>query len=79
MSVIIVKDGRDPQDAIKGHPGYALVSIPIDLLIELEQELTPAPLADEPDHVLVIGNKTGGRRTRMRKECVWVIPPPNFP
>lgn len=79
MSVVIARDDRDPHEMVAGYPGFALVSIPIELLTELEQEIVPDPLPDEPDHVLVIGNKTGGRLKRMSRESVWEIQPPSFP
>jgi hypothetical protein len=36
------------------------------------------PTADEPDHVVVIGTKTQGKRRRLARECLWVVPPPSM-
>lgn len=79
MSVVVARDGRDPQELIRDHPGYGLVGIPVGVLRELEQDLVPAPTPDEPDHVLVVGKKTRSRQKRMSQECIWVIEPPTFP
>ena len=79
MSVVLVTEGRDPQELIRGHPGYGLVRIPMEVLEELEQEIVPSPTQEEPDHVLVRGRKSRGRLRRISRESVWDIEPPAFP
>jgi hypothetical protein len=77
MSVVLVRQGRLPAEVLRGHEGFGLVALTVDVLEALEQRLVVEPLADEPDHAVVIGVKTGGRKRAMAKAAVWVIRPPD--
>jgi hypothetical protein len=45
---------------------------------ELGWGIERRPRADEPDHIVVIGTKTLGKRRRLARECLWVVPPPSM-
>lgn len=77
MSVVIARGGRTPEDLLKGHEGYGLVSLSLETLTENGLELELDPLEDEPDHALVVGKKTDGCRKRLSKASNWEIKPPS--
>jgi hypothetical protein len=76
MSVIVARDGRDPTSCLVGHDGFGLVALTIEDLTVCEQQLIARPLPDEPDHALVVGVKTEGKRRDLSKRAVWIVPPP---
>ena len=76
MSVVIAREGRDPAEILVGHDGFGLVSLTVEDLASVEQVVVHDPQDDEPDHALVVGTKTQGRRREMAKASRWVIRPP---
>ena len=76
MSAVLARPGRDPYPVLLGNDGWGLVGIPVSLVAELEWRVERSPEPDEADHVVVIGKKTHGKRKRIARECVWVVPPP---
>ena len=77
MSVVVVREGRDPQEVLVEHEGFALVSLSLENLAECDQRLVADPQPDEPDHAIVVGHKTDGTRRKMAKASRWVVSPPN--
>jgi hypothetical protein len=78
MSTVLATPGRDPFPVLLGNDSWALVAIPVTLVRELGWVLSRQPTQDEPDHVVVFGNKTLGRRRRVARACTWVIAPPSM-
>jgi hypothetical protein len=75
MSVVIAREGRDPNEVLVGHEGFGLVELTIQELNAVGQEVLRDPLADEPDHALVMGTKTLATRRHLAKTCRWVVRP----
>ena len=78
MSTVLARPGRDPFPVLLGNEGWALAAIGVALVRECGWVLERRPVDDEPDHVVVIGNKTHGKRKRVARECSWAIPPPSM-
>lgn len=78
MSTILARTGRDPFPVLLGNEGWALAGVPVRLIRELGWVVQRRPISAEPDHVVVIGNKSPGKRRRVARECAWVIPPPSM-
>jgi hypothetical protein len=78
MSTVLARIDRDPFPVLLGNVGWGMVSISVRLIRELGLVVQRRPLPEEPDHVVVIGHKTGGKRKRIVRECLWVIPPPSM-
>ncbi len=76
MSVVIARSGRDPYDILRGHDGFGVVALTVAELEAAGQELRADPLPEEPDHALVVGNKSKGQRRRMASSATWVVRPP---
>lgn len=81
MSVVIVRDGRDPQEFLAGFEGFGLVKLTVGDLREYEQEvvLDTDPDREDPDHAFVCGPKRRPQVHGMAKAAEWVVPPPVFP
>ena len=78
MSTVLAQPGRDPFPVLLGNAGGALAAISVQLIRALGSQVQRKPTTEEVDHVVVIGNKTPGKRKRVARECVWVIPPPSM-
>jgi hypothetical protein len=76
MSAVLATPGRDPAPILLGNTEWGLVAIKVSLLRELGWRVERTPRSEEPAHVHVHGDKTTGKKRRVAKECVWVIPPP---
>lgn len=77
MSTVLARPGRDPFPVLLGNDRWALAGVAVALVRELGWAVERRPTPEEPDHVVVIGNKTHGKRKRVARECSWVIPPPS--
>lgn len=78
MSTVLARPGRDPFPVLLGNDHWALAGVAVALVRELGWVVRRQPTPEEPDHVVVIGNKTHGRRKRVARECSWAIPPPSM-
>jgi hypothetical protein len=78
MSTVLARPDRDPFPVLLGNGGWALAAINVGLIRELGWIVERRPEPEEPDHVVVVGNKTQGQRKRVARECGWAIPPPSM-
>lgn len=76
MSVILGGEGRDLQEALVGHQGFALASITAALARELGLGVARDPRPDEPAHAVVFGRKNKRISRRLAKGSSWVVLPP---
>jgi hypothetical protein len=81
MSVVLesvaVQFGRGPMHVLAGHVGYALASVTAGLARQYQQGVAREPLADEPAHAVVFGNKTKRIKRELAKGSRWVTAPPS--
>jgi hypothetical protein len=74
MSAVLASQGRDPASVIpKTCPGAGVVAFTARGLRSLGLELERAPEADEPDHIVVRGNKTKSVKKALKREARWVV------
>jgi hypothetical protein len=78
MSTVLAHTDRDPFPVLLGNEGWGLAAIGVGLVRELGWVVQRRPTPEEPAHVVVIGNKTPGKRKRLARECSWAIPPPSM-
>ncbi len=76
MSVVIAAESRGKESVLKGHEGFALAAITAGLARSCGQILVRKPLAEEPAHALVVGDKPKKVRKKLAGGFVWVVPPP---
>lgn len=67
--------GESTTAVLRGHEGFALVSITAQLARELNQAVARNPLPGDPDHAVVYGKKTDGARKRMSRQCLCMFDP----
>ena len=74
---IVQSTGRNPNDVLHNHTGYALAFVTARLARECKQLIAMEldPKNPDPAHAIVFGKKTGFVRSRLAKESGWVIPP----
>jgi hypothetical protein len=75
MSAVLVRSNRDPAEILTGHDGYAVVLLTAADLAAQGQQIVRDPLPDEPDHVLIVGDKTKIRKRALAEAGKWVIRP----
>lgn len=78
MSTVLARPDRDPFPVLLGNDAWALAGVSVALVRELGWGVERRPTLEEPDHVVVIGNKTHSKRKRVARACSWVIPPPSM-
>ncbi|HYM10426.1 MAG TPA: hypothetical protein VEU62_06830 [Bryobacterales bacterium] len=80
MSILLAEDmaaaGRAPNEALRGHEGFALASITAGLARGCRQGVARDPLREEPAHGIVFGEKSKLARKKLAAGSQWVIPPP---
>jgi hypothetical protein len=73
MSAILASKDRDPATAVpKTSPDAGVVAFTAGFLRGLGLELERAPEPEEPDHILVRGNKTKSLRNALKNNARWV-------
>jgi hypothetical protein len=72
---VIESSGGTMERVMEGHAGYALAAISAGDLRSRDQTVHSDPLADEPAHAVVCGDKTKGTQRFFSRRAVWVIPP----
>jgi hypothetical protein len=76
LESVMVRDGRQPADAIRNYPGYGLASITAAHARSQNQKVLRDPLPEEPAHGIVHGQKKrGGIASALRDGALWVIAP----
>jgi hypothetical protein len=76
LESIMARDGRPPWDAIRDYPGYGLAAITAAHARSLQQAVAADPLAEEPAHGVVYGQKKrGGIGGKLRDGALWVVEP----
>ncbi|MDZ7751398.1 MAG: hypothetical protein U5S82_06995 [Gammaproteobacteria bacterium] len=59
----LIEAGREPIDILMGHAGFGLVGFKAGLARECELKIVRDPKKEEPAHALVVGKKTGKKRS----------------
>lgn len=73
---VMIRDGRPPDDAVRGYPGYGLAAITAGSARVLGQQVARDPIDEEPAHGVVCGpKKRGGIAAKLRDGARWVIAP----
>jgi hypothetical protein len=76
MSAFLARECRDPQAALEGNEGFALVAIRVQTIHECNQVVVSADREGlPPGHVHITGKKTDSVRKKFAKECRWVVEP----
>jgi hypothetical protein len=76
LESVMVRDGRQPADAICNHPGYGLAAITAAHARSMNQAVARAPLPEEPAHGVVYGQKKrGGIGGKLRDAATLVVSP----
>ncbi len=76
MSAFLARECRNPQLALEGNEGFALVAIKVKTIHECNQIIVSAQGDNlPPGHVHVTGKKTDSVRKKFAKECCWVVEP----
>jgi hypothetical protein len=79
MSVALASElqslGQPLTAPLRGHDGFALVSIDAGLARTCGQAVCKDPLPDDPAHGLVVGKKTESVKRKFARNCTWVVPP----
>jgi|SRR5208283_1246432 len=76
MSAFLAKECQDPNLALEGNAGFALVAIKVDTIHRCKQLILPAHAEGlPPGHVHIAGSKTDSTRKTFAKECRWVVEP----
>lgn len=73
---IITAEDDSVDRVMKGHAGFALVSITAGSVRRKAQTVHPEPLPEEASHAVVCGPKKKGTRRWFVRHCRWVIRPP---
>jgi hypothetical protein len=60
-------------DLLRDHPEFAVAAFSMEAARAKELGVSRAPRPGEPDHVLIIGKKTGGARKGLVKASKWVV------
>jgi hypothetical protein len=68
--------GRRPEALVDGLANTFLAAVTAGLSRQLHQGVVRTPLADEPAHGDVIGDKSKAVRRRFARGAVWVVAPP---
>jgi hypothetical protein len=76
MSVTLAGEAGRPDDALVGHPGFALAAITAGLARSCGQRIVRDPTPNDPAHAVVIGRKTDSIKRRFAREARWVVLPP---
>ncbi|MBI2930471.1 MAG: hypothetical protein HYY16_02370 [Planctomycetes bacterium] len=81
-SVILADDiiaaGGSPANALLRHPEHALVSITAGDARKAGQKVAREPLADQPSHAVIVGNKTYSVKRSLARAARWVFVPPEI-
>lgn len=77
LESVMVRDGRQPVDAIRDRPDCGLAAITAGHARSLNQAVCPDPQPEEPAHGVVYGQKKHrGIGGKLRDGAAWVINPP---
>jgi hypothetical protein len=72
----VLHDLAEPLTApLRGHDGFALVSLGPELARACGQAVCRDPLPEDPAHGLVVGKKTESIKKKFARNCAWVVPP----
>jgi hypothetical protein len=73
---LMIRDGRPPEDAIRGYPGFGLAVITAAYARSLGQAVAADPKPEEPAHGVVYGHKRRGHiDKRLRESARWQVRP----
>ncbi len=73
---VIESEGGDVRRVMKGHKGYALVSLTAGQVRSRGQTVCSDPLPEESSHAVVCGPKTDSTRRWFARNALWVVAPP---
>jgi hypothetical protein len=78
LATVMLELGRGPQDALAGHPGFALAAITAAVARAAGQAIVRRPTPEEPAHAEVVGRKTGSVKKALYRAARWVVPPASW-
>lgn len=67
--------GRTPESVVEAYPNFALACLPARFPRTLNQTICRCPVAEEPAHGGVGGNKTPSVKRKLREAAAWHVPP----
>lgn len=77
LSIVLLRENREPSVVLAGHEGYSLASITAGLARMHNQTVHPDPLPEESSHAVVCGdkgkNKKSAPRKQFAKEAAWIV------
>jgi hypothetical protein len=76
LESVLIAAGQTPDAVILDPAKFAITSITAGQARSQRQVIQRKPLADEPAHAHVVGDKTNSVRKALKRFAVWVIPPP---
>ena len=72
---LMVQDGRNAKDSLRGYSGYGLASINSGVAREHHQAVIRQPTEEEPAHGIVFGNKPRSVARKMRNCAELIVKP----
>ena len=75
MSMYEANAGNSVDDILIGHESYGVASLTGAQLSSMGFKVYARPEPGYPAHVEVEGKKTGGLKSKMAKNCLWVREP----
>jgi|ERR1039458_4165970 hypothetical protein len=76
MPAFLARVCKDPNLALEGNEGFALVAIRVDTMHRCGQLILPAYAEGSvPGHVHIAGFKSASTRKIFAKECRWIVQP----
>ena len=76
MSGCLAGQTTTPQQLLAGHADFAVVAFTMAVARSKGLGVERDPLENDPDHVLIFGNKTDSTRRALATNSAWIIPPP---
>jgi hypothetical protein len=75
MSALLAREGTVARALAGRWNGWFLAELRAAVFRADEQGIARDPTPDDPNHLLVFGRKTSGRRRRWARSARWVVPP----
>lgn len=76
MSGYLAGQGTTTTQILIGHEDYAVVGFAMAVARGKNLGVARAPLENDPDHVLIFGNKTYATKKELYQKSIWIVPPP---
>jgi hypothetical protein len=76
MSGCLAGQATSVAQLLVGYTDFSVVGFTMAVARSKQLGVVRNPLENEPDHVLIFGNKTDSTRRWLAKQSTWVEPPP---